>query len=179
MCLFVCGWVSSGVGVLGLTLGVIWYTIILYIILYITIIIYYYLIHILYSSLPSSSSLLLYPLLPLLPFLFPISSSSLPLFFPSSHIILISSLSNLFLSFLNIHSILVGTYIYLFYTPPLLFFLILLFQLLFPIFILLLFFIPHLSINSFYTCRYLHILIYIQSSHPQISDPARSIGVDG
>ena len=52
--------------------------------------------------------------------------------------------------------------------------------------------IPFPSPHSFYTCRYLHILIYILpafhtflSSPPnipsliQISDPARSIGVDG
>jgi len=31
---------------------------------------------------------------------------------------------------------------------------------------------------SFYTCRYLHILIYIPDSSSN-SDPARSIGVDG
>jgi hypothetical protein len=38
---------------------------------------------------------------------------------------------------------------------------------------------PHLSsINSFYTCRYLHILIYIPFFPNQQFDPARSIGVD-
>jgi hypothetical protein len=38
----------------------------------------------------------------------------------------------------------------------------------------------YLSINSFYTCRYLHTVIYIiPILLPQQSDPARSIGVDG
>ena len=36
--------------------------------------------------------------------------------------------------------------------------------------------ITHISINSFYTCRYLHILIYIPDSSPTI-DPARSIPI--
>ena len=35
------------------------------------------------------------------------------------------------------------------------------------------------SSHSFYTCRYLHILIYIQSVSHQQSDPACFIGVDG
>jgi len=49
-------------------------------------------------------------------------------------------------------------------------------------------FLPNLS-HPFYTCRYLHTLIYVQSIYPfplpiflldpQISDPACFIGVDG
>jgi hypothetical protein len=159
------------------------HTLLLYLISY-TIIIYYYYytLLLLYIILISSSSLLL------------ISSSSI-----SS-----SSSSNpnpphLFLPLLpNIHSILVGTYIYLFifysssssdlslpsqssiiYT--LLFFLLPL-QSSSLLNLLLSFSIPSTPQYSFYTCRYLHILIYIpdsSSQYLQISDPARSIGVDG
>jgi hypothetical protein len=124
-----------------LTLGVIYYYYILYYYTY-TIIIYIY-----YSQ---------YSFLPLL-FYSPSSLSSAPS---------------------NIHSILVGTYIYLFilsytiiillytfylilYSPILLIYLQFCSPSLLPLSLLLLQTQP--SQYSFYTCRYLHILIYIQS----------------
>ena len=84
----------------------------------------------------------------------------------------------------NIHSILVGTYIYLFIFYQ---------DIYLPIFflsLLLIYSFSHSSSHplphSFYTCRYLHILIYIPFLSPSQqfflsqsqSDPARSIGVD-
>jgi hypothetical protein len=155
---------------------ILYYTIIyiLYLILYYTIL-FSSVLHLSSFSFSSYSSILLShsPLL-----LFP---SSLPIFYSSSSL---PNHPNIPL----IHSILVGTYIYLF-----------IFQthlssshpvsvrnthhLPFPLPNLLsIFCSPHhtSTSHSFYTCRYLHILIYIPSSSSLFnSDPARSIGVDG
>ena len=106
----------------------------------------------------SSSSLPSFPSHPnLASILLPFLSSSLPIH--HSHLpFLSSSFPILIPIYLLIHSILVGTYIYLFIFNPDLF--------------------PHYLI-SFYTCRHLHTLIYIPDSSKNNSDPACFIGVDG
>jgi hypothetical protein len=142
--------------------------IVLLLLLYITIIIHilllYYILYyplLLFSSLPFSSSFLS-PLIYLLFSSQSYSSSSIPLLY----------------SFYTCRYLHILIYIILIYT------------LLFLLWSYLLFFLFLPSQYSFYTCRYLHILIYTilflssqsfppQYSSFQISDPARSIGVDG
>ena len=120
----------------------------------------YYILYILYIILYlilSSSSVLIHSLSPLsllflLLFSFFISHSSFPIFILYLSVLTYGYLySILFSSSLPLPSFLISSD--LSPLPP-----------------------PH----SFYTCRYLHILIYIpDSSSSSKSDPARSIGVDG